>query len=109
MELMEWVDLKYEEYLCQVNLIKHENVEIGESNIDNEEFEAMRLISGDHQMLMDSLGKKIEQLKEIEEVLGRVEARTGNQRKEVERDVEEIQVDLQRLQINKIVSEFKNI
>ena len=106
---MEWADLKYEGYLCQVNLIKHENVDIGVSKLNSEELKAMQLISDDHQMLMDSLGKKIEQLKEIEEVLGRVESRTGSQRREVERDVEEIQVDLQRLQINKIVSEFKNI
>ena len=58
-------------------------------------------------MMMDSLGDKIEQLNQIEEMLEKIEDRTGTRRMEVEQDVEEIQIDLQRLKINKIVSEIK--
>ena len=107
MELLEWLDLKYEGYLSEINLLKHEKVKIGVANLDTEELKALRLIGSDHQMMMDSLGDKIEQLNQIEEMLEKIEDRTGTRRMEVEQDVEEIQIDLQRLKINKIVSEIK--
>ena len=107
MEIMEWLDLKYEAYLCQVNLIKHEQVNIGKSSSDTEEVKALKLMASDHEMMMNSLDKKINELLRIEEILRRIEQRTGSQRKKIEMDVEEIQNDLQRLKYDKVISEIK--
>ena len=107
MELLEWMDLKYEAYLSQVELLKHEKIHMRGFEKEEEKMKGLRMMMSDQQTVMDSLKKKIEQLKQIEEILGRIEERTGDQRQEVEKDVEEIQVDLQKLQINRLVSEIK--
>jgi len=107
MELLEWLDLKYEAYLCHVNLLKHEQVNIGKASVNMAEINSLRLVVSDHQMMIDSMDKKMDQLSQIEQILERIEERTGPQRMETERDVEEIQHGLQKLKCDKIVSSIK--
>ena len=107
MELLEWLDLKYEAYLCRVNMFKHNEIQLGQKGDSDEE--AVKLIQSDHEMMIDLMEKKIEQLSKIEEILERVENRSGPQRVEIEKDVKEIQNDLQKLNYGKVISEIKGI
>lgn len=109
MELMEWMDLKYEAYLSRIQMMKHQQINIGKYSEEDAKISGLRTLVSDQQMVVDSLKKKLGQLNAIEEILERVERRTGEERMEIERDVEEVQLNLSNLKINKYVSEFKNI
>ena len=107
MELMEWLALKYEAYLSRVQLLKHEQIHISKYTKEDAQMSGLQVLVSDQQVVIDSLKEKISQLQEVEGILERIQRRTGDKRSVIERDVEEIQMDLGKLQINKLVSDIK--
>lgn len=107
MELLEWLDLKYEAYLCQVNMQKHEQVRLGGEEDTSED--AVRLIQSDHEMMIQMTEKKIEQLSKIEEILESIESRTGSERKVVDQEVRQIEDNMKNMKFDKVLSEIKGI
>lgn len=107
MELLEWLDLKYEAYLCQVNMQKHEQVRLGGEEDTSED--AIRLIQSDHEMMILMTEKKIDQLSKIEEILESIESRTGSERKVVDQEVRQIEDNMKNMKFDKVLSEIKGI
>jgi hypothetical protein len=109
MELMEWMDLKYEAYLSRAQLLKHEQTNIGKYGELDAQVSGLKVLVSDQQMVVDSLKEKLSQLETIEEILENVQRKTGDERRENERHVEEVQMDLSKLKINQYISGLKNI
>ena len=112
MELLEWMEYKYQTYLCEVNLIKHEkmNLPIGRSNpAANAENESLKTLASDHQSIIDSLSMKIKQLDSVKELLETLENKGKNDRHKIEDDLEDIQFAIQKTEMNKMIEEVKRL
>lgn len=111
MELLEWMDYKYEAYLRQVNLLKHEQMNISYNNkndIFNVEVEALKTLAFDHKKILESLGGKIHDLNKMIALMEKLQSKDSDQREILEEDYETSQFKIQKLEVNNVLTEIRN-
>ena len=109
MELLEWLDYKYEAYLKQVDLLKYKKMSLSSENEKRtvgSELESYKLLLNDHKGVIDSLKYKMTVLDKAIVLMEKLEAEDTNKRHKVEEILEDVQFNIQKMSSNQIVAEF---
>lgn len=108
MELLEWLDYKYEAHLKQADLINYEKITFSSESKKSEfsmEIESLKILSSDHRNVIDSLSEKIVALDKMIALMESLESQGTAQRMEVEEVLESIQFKIQKMSSNQLIAE----
>ena len=112
MELLEWLDYKYEAYLYELTLRKH--LEISNSLMANkhyqkDESEGLKILASDHQILIHSLHQKVDTITKIIGIMRAAEEKGADQRADTEEDFDKAQFKVEKIQANEDIFRIKRL
>lgn len=108
MELLEWLDYKYEAHLKRVELVTLEEKTLSSRTKKTEftmEIESLKILMSDHRNVVDSLSKKITALDKMIALMESLESKGTAQRLDVEEVLESIQFKIQKMNSNQLIAE----